>query len=76
VLPDAWAIYSEQFARVGRAVTELPVEQREVVTLHLYGDLPFREIAAWQTTSIKTVQSRYRYGLEKLRSLLNSEVEE
>jgi len=75
-LPEAWAIYSEQFTQVGRAMTELPVEQREVVTLHLYGGLPFREIATWQKTSIKTVQSRYRYALDKLRSLLNGEVDE
>jgi RNA polymerase sigma-70 factor (ECF subfamily) len=74
--PDGWAIYSEQFTRVSGAMAELPVEQREVVTLHLYGDLPFREIAAWQKTSIKTVQSRYRYALDKLRSLLSSEVQE
>jgi RNA polymerase sigma-70 factor, ECF subfamily len=74
--PDGWAIYSERFRLVSRAMAELPAEQREVVTLHLYGDLPFREIAAWQKTSIKTVQSRYRYGLDKLRTLLNSEVEE
>jgi RNA polymerase sigma-70 factor (ECF subfamily) len=74
--PDGWAIYSEQFKRVGGAMAELPAEQREVVTLHLYGDMPFREIAEWQKTSIKTVQSRYRYALDKLRSLLNSEVEE
>lgn len=76
VSPDGWAIYSEQFSRVRGAMTELPVEQREVVTLHLYGDLPFREIAEWQKTSIKTVQSRYRYGLDKLRSLLSSEEQE
>jgi DNA-directed RNA polymerase specialized sigma24 family protein len=44
------------------------------VTLHLYGELPFREIAEWQSTSIKTVQSRYQYGLNKLRSLLDGEV--
>jgi RNA polymerase sigma-70 factor (ECF subfamily) len=74
--PDGWAIYSEQFTRVRGAMAELPAEQREVVTLHLYGDLPFREIADWQKTSIKTVQSRYRYALDKLRSLLNGEVEQ
>ncbi|MEN6337286.1 MAG: RNA polymerase sigma factor [Phycisphaerales bacterium] len=67
--PDGWAIYSEQFSRVSGAMAELPTEQREVVTLHLYGDMPFREIADWQKTSIKTVQSRYRYALDKLRSL-------
>jgi len=74
--PDGWAIYSERFTRASRAMAELPVEQREVVTLHVYGELPFREIAQWQKTSIKTVQSRYRYALDKLRSLLNSEVDE
>ena len=46
------------------------------MTLHLYGDMRFREIAEWQKTSVKTVQSRYRYGLEKLRSVLNGEVAE
>lgn len=74
--PEGWVIYSEQFARVSQAMGELPPEQREAVTLHLYGDMPFREIAEWQKISIKTVQSRYRYGLDKLRTLLNSEVEE
>lgn len=74
--PEHGLMCSEQFHRVSRALEELPAEQREVVTLHLYGDLPFREIAGWQKTSIKTVQSRYHYGLDKLRSLLNGEVTE
>jgi len=73
--PERWLICSEQFARVSGAMGELPPEQREVVTLHLYGDMPFREIAEWQKASIKTVQSRYRYGLDKLRSVLNSEMD-
>lgn len=74
--PDSWAILSERFRQVGTAMTHLPAEQREVVTLRLYGDMAFREIAAWQKTSIKTVQSRYRYGLDKLRLLVNGEVNE
>jgi len=72
--PERWMICSEQFRLVSEAMAELPVEQREVVTLRLYGDMGFREIAAWQQMPIKTVQSRYRYGLGKLRSALNSEV--
>jgi RNA polymerase sigma-70 factor (ECF subfamily) len=72
--PEHGLMCSEQFNRVSRAMEELPPEQREVVTLHLYGDMPFREIAGWQKTSIKTVQSRYHYGLNRLRSLLNGEV--
>jgi len=72
--PERWMIRSEEFHRVSAAMTQLPSEQREVVTMHLYGQIRFREIADWQKTSIKTVQSRYRYALGKLRSLLNSEV--
>lgn len=72
--PERWMICSEQFSQVSRAMTQLPSEQREVVTMHVYGEMPFREIAASQQTSIKTVQSRYRYGLNKLRSALNGEV--
>jgi RNA polymerase sigma-70 factor (ECF subfamily) len=74
--PECWLIASEQFDRVRTAMAELPAEQREVVSLHLYGDMSFRQIAEWRKTSTKTIQSRYRYGLEKLRSLLGEEVAE
>ncbi|MHC4771447.1 MAG: RNA polymerase sigma factor, partial [Planctomycetota bacterium] len=37
------------------------------------GEMKFSTIAAMQETSVKTVMSRYRYGITKLRSLLNSE---
>ena len=56
------------------AVAELPYEQREVVMLRVHAGLKFREIAAHQSTSIKTALSRYQYGLDKLRSMLNGEV--
>ncbi|MFC1782934.1 RNA polymerase sigma factor [Planctomycetota bacterium] len=72
--PVGWAISNEQQQRISRALAEIPYDQREVIILHLHGDMKFREIARTQQTSIKTVQSRYRYGLDKLRSLLNSEV--
>ena len=68
------AIRSEQMQKLSRALTNLPYEQREVIVLRLHGDLRFRQIAKLQKTSIKTVQSRYRYGLDKLRSTLNGEV--
>lgn len=71
--PDRWMALSEQFERIGDAMADLPAEQREVIALHVYGDMAFREIAQWQQASIKTVQSRYRYGLDKLRSALNED---
>ncbi len=74
--PDQWAVVNEQMQRISKAMVGLPVEQREVVTLRFEGGLEFRQIARIQNASINTVQGRYRYGMEKLRSLLNSEVEE
>jgi RNA polymerase sigma-70 factor (ECF subfamily) len=65
----------EEAQRLQRALTGLPDEQREVITLHLHGDLTFKEIAEHLEVSINTVQSRYRYGLQKLRSLLSAGVE-
>ena len=75
-MPLSRAIHDEELRRLAEVLVTLPYEQREVIVLHLKGDLTFREIARVQDTSINTVQSRYRYGIDKLRSLLNGEVEE
>jgi RNA polymerase sigma-70 factor, ECF subfamily len=69
-------IASEQANLVVSAMAELPYEQRETVMLRLRAEMSFKEIARVQDVSINTVQSRYRYGMEKLRSLLNSEVQQ
>ncbi len=71
--PEEWAIVSEQLERLHDAMAQLPYEQREAVALHLQADMPFHRIARQQNTSVSTVQGRYRYGIEKLRSLLNGE---
>ena len=71
---DQWISLTEESQRINNALAQLPFEQREVIVLHLHGDMKFREIAASQNTALKTVQSRYRYGLDKLRSLLKNEV--
>ena len=72
--PEGYAIFSEEAERIERLVGELPFEQREVVMLHLQSGLKFREIAKCQRSSVNTVISRYRYGLEKIRSKLNGEL--
>jgi len=69
------AINSEQLRKLSNALAELPYEQREAIALRIHGNLRFLQIAELQNVSTKTVQSRYRYGLEKLRSTLNGEVE-
>jgi len=73
--PDQWIICKEEAARISKALAQIPFEQAEAVVLHLLGDMKFREVAKLQSVSAKTIQSRYRYGLDKLRTLLNSEVQ-
>jgi hypothetical protein len=53
---------------VKEAMAELLLEQREVVTLRFEAGMGFRQIARIQNASVNTVQGRYRYGMEKLRS--------
>jgi len=69
-------IESEEITQLRQALTKIPYEQREVVMLHLKAGMKFREIARLQGVSLSTTHGRYRYGLDKLRSLLNSEVKE
>ena len=73
--PDHAIVCSEKAQRLQRAMAQLPDEQRQVVILRLKGEMKFREIARLEGTSVNTIQGRYRYGLNKLRSMLNGEVE-
>ena len=68
--PAAEAEDREEAARLHEALGELPYEQREAITLHLHGGLTFREIARLWGISINTGQSRYRYGIGRLKDLL------
>lgn len=72
--PMEYAISREESSRLNDLLDRLPYEQREVIVLHLHHGMRFREIAKPLGVSINTVQSRYRYGLDKLRSILNSVV--
>lgn len=72
--PVQLAIFNEELQKLAHAIEQLAYEQREVIILHLQSGMTFRQIAKSQSASINTIKSRYRYGLDKLRSLLNSEV--
>ncbi len=56
--------------RLRQAIRLLPDEQREVVALKIDGELTFAQIAQIMGVSINTAASRYRYALQKLRTLL------
>ncbi len=70
--PATLVAESERTERLWKCVLSLPGEQRDVVAFRIYGGLTFREVAERTSSSINTVQSRYRYGLEKLRQMLQS----
>ena len=72
--PEQIVIEGEQLQRLYDALGQLPVEQREAIMLHLQGGVKFKELARVQEVSINTIQGRYRYGIKKLRSILNIEV--
>jgi RNA polymerase sigma-70 factor (ECF subfamily) len=60
----------ESAMAIERSMNLLPVEQREVVVLHIWGGLTFAEIADTLSISANTAASRYRYALGKLREAL------
>ncbi len=68
------AIFGEELHHLSQALGQLPYEQREVLILHTYSGMKFKAIAGQQSVSINTVQGRYRYALDKLRSMLNGEI--
>ncbi|MFM7604382.1 MAG: RNA polymerase sigma factor [Prosthecobacter sp.] len=55
---------------IENALKDLSKDQREVVTLHLWGGLTFKEIASISGESINTVAGRYRYALNNLQKKL------
>ena len=63
-LPDGAA------ADIAAALAQLPPDQREVIVLKIYQNMTFAEIAEVTEVSLNTAASRYRYALERLRSLL------
>lgn len=75
VSPEQSVISGEEYQQLQDAMAQLGYDQRETVILHCYKGLRFRQIARLQSISVNTAKSRYRYGLSKLRSILNSEFE-
>ncbi|MEA3226516.1 MAG: RNA polymerase sigma factor [Planctomycetota bacterium] len=72
--PSQLIACNEELRLLSSALAELPYEQREVIALHIHGQLRFMVIAKSLGISVNTVKGRYRYGIQKLRSILNGEI--
>lgn len=57
------------------ALIGLPLEDREIVTLHLNADLKFKEIAELTNQPLGTVLWRYQKAIRKLRLSLNGGIQ-
>ncbi len=57
----------ERQAALLQGMNRLPDEQKEVLTLKIWGDQTFDEIAGILGISLNTAASRYRYAMEKLK---------
>ncbi len=68
---------NELFAKsVQDALSRIPEKHREVIALKIWGGLTFAQIATQLGESPNTVASRYRYGLEHLKKLLDNREEQ
>jgi RNA polymerase sigma-70 factor (ECF subfamily) len=66
-------IDDEEMRPLTDGLARLPFQQREVIILRLHGGMRFRQIAELQKVSVSTARGRYRYGLDKLQSILDGE---
>jgi RNA polymerase sigma-70 factor, ECF subfamily len=73
--PSEEAAAAEEIDRIEKLMDRLPHRQAEVVRLRVYDELTFAEIAEVVGSSVPTVKSRFRYGLERLRPFVAREWE-
>ena len=53
-----------------KLIVELPEDQKEVLTMRMYKDMSFKEIAESTGVSINTALGRMRYAIINLRKLI------
>ncbi|MAO64525.1 MAG: hypothetical protein CL666_05965 [Balneola sp.] len=73
---DEQIVESELRSSLMKHIAKLPEEQRSVVLLRHYYEMPFKEIAELTDVSINTALGRMRYALINLRKYFEEEKEE
>ena len=68
--PLAEVMSRDQAQALRRAMSLLPLEQRDAFLLHIEGDLAVEDVAAVTGCPAETTKSRLRYARSKLRELL------
>jgi RNA polymerase sigma-70 factor (ECF subfamily) len=69
-IPGTTGVSEEMRLAMEAAIRDLPPDQREVLHLHAFEGRTFREVADITSAPLNTVASRYRYAIERLRTVL------
>jgi RNA polymerase sigma-70 factor, ECF subfamily len=57
----------EEYQRIEALLSDLPIEQAEIIRLRVLDGLGFMEIAEILEIPVTTVKSRFNYGIDKLK---------
>ena len=63
----------KEYERIKKMIEDLPYEQTEVIHLRTIDGLAFTEIAEILEIPVTTAKSRFRYGIDKLKSKINKQ---
>ncbi len=67
---------NEAEPRAQKGLAALPPDQREVIVLKIWHERTFEEIGCLLGISANTAAGRYRYGMQKLRTLMKGQTYE
>ena len=71
--PESSAVRGETSQELWSAMQELPQKQREALILRFWGDCTYHEMSEILDAPLPTIQSRVRFGYQKLRKLFHPE---
>lgn len=66
---------SETMREVRQALTRLPAEQRQALSLAFFGGLTHEQVATRQGVPLGTAKTRIRLAMSRLRALFQEEIE-
>ncbi|HVM89382.1 MAG TPA: RNA polymerase sigma factor [Puia sp.] len=61
----------EEYARIEKLLKMLPEEQADTIRFRIIDNMSFTEIADISGLSVTTIKSRFKYGVHKLKNILN-----
>ncbi len=72
-LAETQIIRSQTVDNVKMLIEQLPEEQKTVLKMRIYDEIPFKEIAELQNISINTALGRMRYALINIRKMIEKD---